>query len=90
MLSLVSFWIGSLIGDGHFSQDALRSLLPREPQRGVDQLYIVKEPGRLGLGHWRLVPRIGHVEHKVQRPTQQLGQRSDRPGKAKGLETSHP
>jgi len=90
MLSLVSFLIGSSIGDGYFSQDALRPLLPREPQRGVDQLYVVKEPGRLGLGHWCLAPRIGHVEHKVQCPTQQLCQSSDRPGKAKRFESPHP
>src|SRR6266567_8235443 len=32
---------------------------------------------------------IGHVEHKVQRPTPQLGECPDRPGKAKRLETPH-
>ena len=34
----------------------------------------VKEPSRLGPEHLELVARVGDVEHKVQRPTQQLGQ----------------
>jgi hypothetical protein len=36
-----------------------------------------------------LVSRIGDIEYKVQRPTQQLSQSPDRSGKTKRLETSH-
>ena len=51
---------------------------------------VVKEPYQLGLDDWHLTPRVGDIEHKVQRPTQQLGQRPYRPGKAICLETPHP
>ena len=52
-------------------------------------LLVVKEQRCLGLGQWHLVPRRGDVEHKVQRPAQQLGQCPDRPGNAKCFETPH-
>ena len=50
---------------------------------------VVKEPHLSGLDQWGLTPRIGNIEHKVQRPTHQLGERPDGPGKAKGLEPPH-
>jgi hypothetical protein len=37
MLSLISCLIVSSIRDGHFDRDAPHPLVPREPQRGVDQ-----------------------------------------------------
>ena len=89
MLSLFSCLIGRAIGDGHLDRDAPCLLLPQEAQRGVHPSRVIKERCRLGLGHWHLALRIGYVEHKVQRPTQQLGQSPDRSGKAKRLETPH-
>src|SRR5262245_10174300 len=89
MFSMVSCLMRVSSGDKHFHRDAPRPLVPREPPRGVHQPCVVKEPCRLSLGHWHFALCIGHVEHKVQRPTQQLGQSPDRPSKAKCLETSH-
>src|SRR5215831_7317968 len=89
MLSLFSCLIGRAIGDGHLDRDAPCLLLPQEAQRGVHPSRVIKERCRLGLGPWHLALRIGYVEHKVQRPTQQLGQSPDRSGKAKRLETPH-
>src|SRR5215470_12360373 len=89
MLSLFSCLIGRAIGDGHLDRDAPCLLLPQEAQRGVHPSRVIKERCRLGLGPWHLALRIGYVEHKVQRPTQQLGECPDRPGKAKRLETPH-
>ena len=73
VFSMVTCLVGVSSGDERFHLDAPRLLALWEPQRGVDQPYVVKEHCRLGLGHWCLALRIGHVEYKVQRPTQQLG-----------------
>ena len=50
---------------------------------------VVKEPYLSGLDQWGLTPRLGDIEHKVQRPTQQLSQGADGPREAKGFEPPH-
>jgi hypothetical protein len=42
------------------------------------------------LSHWALAAGRGNIQHKVESPPEQLGQRPTRPGKAKRFQSPHP